>query len=95
MSAKRNSKRYKAAKPQIIKEFGGDEKNTGSAEVQVGLLSFRINQIASHLTDHKQDKSARRSLLRLVGKRRRLLKFIEKTEGAEVLTRIRRDVGLE
>jgi small subunit ribosomal protein S15 len=57
---------------ELVKEFGGSENNTGSAEVQIALLQQRIEQITDHLRTHKKDFHSRRGLLMLVGKRRRL-----------------------
>ena len=61
---------------EIFKEHGGSEKNTGSVEGQVALFTFRIQKLCEHLQTNKKDHSCRRSLLRLVGKRRRLLKYL-------------------
>ena len=64
----------------IIKEFGRDEKDTGSAEVQIALLTKRIKDLTAHLNANKQDAGARRSLLILVGKRRSLLGYLASTD---------------
>ena len=61
----------------IIKDFGKSEKDTGNPEVQVALLSERINSLTEHLKVHKKDHHTRRGLLMLVGKRKRLLKYIQ------------------
>lgn len=84
-----------SVKQAIIDNFKVSDKDTGSAQVQVALLTYRINQLTAHLQSHKNDKHSRRGLLQLVGKRRKLLGFIERTEGAEVLKKVKRDVGLE
>ena len=62
---------------EIIKEFGKSESDTGSAEVQVALLSNRIEHLTAHLKTHKKDHHTRRGLLMLVGKRRRLLQYLQ------------------
>ena len=63
-------------KQKIIKEFATKSGDTGSPEVQVALLTERINELAEHLGRHKKDFSARRGLLKLVGQRRRLLDYL-------------------
>lgn len=65
---------------KIIKEFGKDEKDTGSTEVQVALLTKRIQDLTAHLKANNGDAGARRSLLILVGKRRSLLCYLNKTD---------------
>lgn len=67
------SKRKKKA---VIKKYQKHEKDTGSAEVQIGLLTARINELAKHLKKHPKDHHSRRGLLSVVGKRRRLLKYL-------------------
>jgi small subunit ribosomal protein S15 len=69
-------------------------KYTGSAQVQVALLSHRITTLSEHLKTHKGDKHSRRGLLQMVGKRRRLLKFIENTQGVETAEKLKRTVGM-
>ena len=64
-------------KEKIIKECGKSENDTGSTEVQVALLSQRINDLTDHLKIHKKDHHTRRGLLMLVGKRKRLLQYLE------------------
>jgi len=66
----------KERKAELIKEFGGNDGNTGSADVQVALLTERINYLTDHLKSHKKDHHSRRGLLKLVAKRNRLLKYI-------------------
>jgi len=65
-----------ATKNELIKEFARHENDTGSPEVQIALLSTRIAQLTDHLREHKHDESSRRGLLKLVGRRRRLLTYI-------------------
>ena len=62
----------------IVNKFGKNEKDTGASEVQIALLTERINQLTGHCKQFKKDKSGQRSLLILVGKRRRLLKYIQR-----------------
>jgi len=62
---------------EIIKEYGKSETDTGSTEVQVALMSERINHLTEHLKDHKKDHHTRRGLLMLVGKRKRLLQYLQ------------------
>ena len=64
-------------KLKIIEEYGKSEKDTGNPEVQVALLSERINSLTDHLKIHKKDHHTRRGLLMLVGKRKRLLQYIQ------------------
>ena len=61
----------------IIKEYGKSDIDTGSAEVQVALLSNRIDHLTDHLKTHKKDHHTRRGLLMLVGKRKRLLQYLQ------------------
>ena len=64
-------------KQEIIKEYGKSDTDTGSAEVQVALLSNRIDHLTDHLKIHKKDHHTRRGLLMLVGKRKRLLQYLQ------------------
>ena len=64
-------------KLEIIDRFGKHKGDTGSAEVQVALLTERINEISTHLQNHKHDFHSRRGLLKLVGQRRRLLRYLQ------------------
>ena len=67
-------------KKNIIAEYGLSESDTGSPEVQVALLSHRIAHLTEHLKEHKHDHHTRRGLLLLVGRRRRLLNYVAKTD---------------
>jgi small subunit ribosomal protein S15 len=64
-------------KKEIINEYGKSDNDTGSAEVQVALLSNRIDHLTEHLKTHTKDHHTRRGLLMLVGKRRRLLQYLQ------------------
>ncbi|MBA3534950.1 MAG: 30S ribosomal protein S15 [Ardenticatenales bacterium] len=70
----------KAQKQQIVDDFGRGTNDTGSPEVQVALLTTRINELTEHLKSHKQDESSRRGLLKLVGQRRRHLAYLQKKD---------------
>lgn len=63
----------------IVTRFGKNEKNTGASEVQIALLTERINQLTEHCKKFKKDKSSQRGLLILVGQRRRMLKYVQRT----------------
>lgn len=63
-------------KKKVFKKFGKHEKDTGSAQVQVALLTVRINQLTDHLKTHKNDTHSRQGLLKMVGKRRRHLTYL-------------------
>jgi small subunit ribosomal protein S15 len=64
----------------IIKEFGANENDTGRTEVQVALLTKKIEDLTEHLKTHKKDHSSRRGLLKMVGSRRRFLNYLRKTD---------------
>lgn len=66
----------KTDKEQVIKDFGRFEGDTGSPEVQVAILTHRIKQLTDHLRFHRHDEHSRRGLLKLVGQRRRHLKYL-------------------
>ena len=67
-------------KPDIIAEHRRHESDTGSAEVQIALLSERVRALTEHLRDHAKDHASRRGLLKLVGQRRRLLDYLARTD---------------
>ena len=70
----------KELKTEVIKKFARDEKDTGSPEVQIALLTHEINALTEHLKNNKQDKHSKRGLLMKVGKRRSLLDYLLKTD---------------
>ena len=70
----------KVQKSQLINEFRLTDSDTGSPEVQVALLTTRIDSLIEHLNAHKHDESSRRGLLKLVGQRRRHLAYLKKTD---------------
>jgi small subunit ribosomal protein S15 len=69
-----------AAKKQIMEEYATTEGDTGSPEVQVAVLTKRINELTEHLKTHKHDHHSRRGLLLMVGRRRRLLQYLQKKD---------------
>ncbi len=75
---------------ELIKEYGKDETDSGSAEVQVAILSERIKNLTQHLKEHPKDHHTRRGLLMLVGKRRRLLVYIKNRNVEEYRDLIKR-----
>lgn len=70
----------KEAKQEIVGKFGRGSADTGSPEVQIALLTRRINELTEHLRTHKQDHHSRRGLLKLVGRRRRLLDYLQRND---------------
>ncbi|HYP48232.1 MAG TPA: 30S ribosomal protein S15 [Thermoleophilaceae bacterium] len=68
------------AKRDIFQKYGRGEADTGSTEVQVALLTARINELTEHLREHRKDHHSRRGLLMLVGKRRRLLRYLQRRD---------------
>ncbi|MFD6859583.1 30S ribosomal protein S15 [Rhodococcus sp. NPDC060090] len=77
-------------KKQILGEYGLHETDTGSPEAQVAMLTKRITDLTEHLKQHKHDHHSRRGLLLLVGRRRRLLKYVEKVDVARYRALIQR-----
>jgi len=70
----------KERKAEIIKEFGRTPQDTGSPEVQIALLTERINQLTEHLKKNKKDHHSRRGLFKMVGQRRGFLEYLKKTD---------------
>ena len=75
----------KEDKNKIIDEFHRHESDTGSPEVQIALMTRRIEQLTDHLREHKHDESSRRGLLKLVGRRRRQLAYLKREDPASYL----------
>ena len=73
----------KERKAELIAQYGKDEKDSGSAAVQVALLTERIRGLTEHMKSHQKDFHTRRGLLMLVGRRRRLLSYIKKNDIVE------------
>ncbi len=67
---------------ELVKKFGGSEKNTGSTEVQVAILTERITNLSGHLAGNKKDHSSMRGLMKLIGQRRSLLKYLNAKDNA-------------
>lgn len=70
----------KERKAEIVKTYGKNEQDTGSTEVQVALLTERINELTEHLKVNKKDHHSRRGLLKMVGQRRNLLAYLQKKD---------------
>ena len=77
-------------KTELIQKFGANEKDTGSTKVQVALLTTRISELTEHLKVHKHDHHSRRGLLQMVGRRRRLLRYLQATDVARYRSLIER-----
>ena len=67
-------------KLEVVRKFGRDEHDTGATQVQIALLTRRINHLTEHLREHQHDHHSRRGLLMLVGRRRRLLRYLERID---------------
>ena len=83
----------KKVKAEIIKKFGANEKDTGSVQVQVALLTKRIQELTTHLKKNDKDHTARRSLLILVGQRKSLLAYLE-SEDRDAYLKLLAELGL-
>jgi small subunit ribosomal protein S15 len=83
----------KERKQEIIKKYQVHQSDSGSPEVQIALLTERINQLTGHFQVHKKDHHSRRGLLKLVGQRRRLLDYL-KSRKADKYRQIVKDLGL-
>jgi small subunit ribosomal protein S15 len=70
----------KEKKTELVGKYGRSGEDTGSAEVQVAMLTERINELTEHLRGHSKDHHSRRGLLKMVGRRRRLLRYLEKND---------------
>lgn len=70
----------KEEKAEIVRTHGQSEKSTGDTEVQIALLTRRIQELTEHFKTHKKDHASRRGLLKLVGQRRRLLRYLQKND---------------
>ena len=83
----------KERKQELIGKFGRSDGDTGSAEVQVALLTERINELTEHLREHGKDHHSRRGLLMMVGRRRRLLRYLQSSD-VERYRQLVADLGL-
>jgi len=81
------------SKREIVQRFGKDENDTGSPEVQIAMLTERINHLTEHLRTHRKDHHSRRGLLMLVGKRRRFLNYLQRND-LEGYRKLIKDLGL-
>lgn len=79
-----------ATKKQVIKDYQRSENDSGSSEVQIALLTSRINELTEHLKTHKHDHHCRRGLVLMVGRRNRLLRYLQRTERTKYLELIGR-----
>jgi len=77
-----------AKKEALVKQFGRNETDTGSSEVQIALLTSRIVELTEHLKMHKKDHASRLGLLKLVGQRRRLMRYLKRTNKESYLKTI-------
>jgi small subunit ribosomal protein S15 len=94
-SKKSNFNREKTLKSEVMKKFGEHEKDTGSPIVQIALMTERIKYLTDHLKVNKKDKHSRRGLLKLVGDRRRMIKYLQRTtEDQEKAVKQLRELGL-
>src|SRR4026207_1749107 len=73
----------KEAKQDLVGKHGSSAEDTGSAQVQIALLTARINELTDHLRQHPKDHHSRRGLLKLVGRRRRSLRYLQKRGGED------------
>ena len=80
-------------KREIVQRFGKDENDTGATQVQVAMLTHRINHLTEHLRTHKHDHHSRRGLLMLVGRRRRFLNYLQRND-LEGYRSLIRELGL-
>ena len=81
------------AKADIVKDLGSSKTDTGSVEVQIGILTERIKELTEHLKTHKKDNGSRRGLLQMVGKRKRLLKYLHDND-IEAYLKLVKKLGL-
>ena len=79
----------KEEKAEIIKQYGASEKDSGKTEVQVALLTKRINDLTEHFNKHAKDHHSRRGIMMMVGKRRRLLDYLAKKDNERYRTLIK------
>ena len=85
----------KESKQQIIEKFRAADLDTGSPQVQIALLSAQITDLSEHLKKHKKDNHSRRGLLCMVGKRLRLFKYMEQTQGEVAVKKLKKTLKLD
>lgn len=78
---------------EIVTKFGGSEKNTGSPEVQVALMTARIDYLSNHFNSHKLDHHSKTGLMKIIGKRRRMLRYIA-AQSPERYAKVIKELGL-
>ncbi len=83
----------KESKAEAVERFGKREADTGSPQVQIALLTMRINELTDHVRRHRKDHHSRRGLLKLVGRRRRLLAYLQRRD-LDAYRALLRDLGL-
>ncbi len=79
----------KEEKSKYVKKFGNDNNDTGSSEVQIAIMTHRIRELTDHCKIHKKDNHTRRGLVRLVSKRKKMLKYLIKTDSKSYLKLIK------
>lgn len=89
------TKQTRVNKQDVIGKFASSANDTGSPAVQIALLTERINNLADHLKSHPSDNSSRKGLLSLVGRRRRMEQYMQRTTGSKAVKDLRRKLGLE
>ena len=78
---------------ELVAKFGGSEKNSGKTEVQVAILTEKISNLTNHFSSHKKDHHSKRGLMKMIGRRRRLLRYLEGTDTGRYQTVIK-ELGL-
>lgn len=95
MSSKKSKfSRTKEEKGSIVSKYGAHEKDTGSPKVQIALMTERIKYLSDHLKAHKKDKHSRRGLLKIVGERRRLISYLERSESTDEVKKFLQKIGM-
>jgi small subunit ribosomal protein S15 len=82
-----------AQRQELVKKFGKNEKDSGSPEVQVAILTARINDLQGHFKEHKHDYHSNRGLLKMIGKRRSLLRYL-KSKSEDRYSNLIKELGL-
>ncbi len=85
----------KERKKKVIEDYQTSKVDTGSPQVQIAILTHKITALAEHLKSHKKDNHSRRGLLGMVGLRRRLMKYLERTEGKGAVSTLKSKLGLD
>lgn len=93
-SNKSNFNKNKEVKKSLVSKYAQHEGDTGSPMVQIALFTERINYLSDHLKKNKKDKHSRRGLLKLVGNRRRMIKYLQRVEEPEKVSKFLAKIGL-